>query len=189
VNQTMTTELSFPIKTSAIDSEKDGYDVKHDATEEERGALATRFGLVGLPAFRFTANVKPTRSENGFRLRGRIIADVIQTCVATLDPVTAHIDQPFEILLFDETDDRAAPIDIEEDYETFSDDLIELGEIAAIELALSLDPYPRVPGAKGDKTGPGADTGESPGGRGADQERENPTHRPFEGLAALRRNR
>ena len=117
MNSSTTHEFSFVVQASAIDSEKDGAVFRHEASEAERAALATRFGLVGLPAFRFTAHLKPTRSQSGFRLNGRIIADVVQNCVVTLDPVTGHIDQAFEILLFDEAEDRDAPVETEEEFE------------------------------------------------------------------------
>lgn len=189
MNQAATPEFSFAVRASALDSGEDGAVFQHDANEAERTALATRFGLVGLPAFRFTVSLKPTRSASGFRLSGCIAAEVIQSCVVTLEPVTAHIDQTIEILLFDEAEDRDAPVETEQDFETFTDDLIDLGEIAAVELALSLDPYPRVPGAIGDKTGPGAAAAEAPDGEGPQGAAESSTHRPFAGLAALRRNR
>lgn len=184
-----TPEFSFEVKASTINSENGGATFEHEADEAERDALAARFGLVGLPAFRFTATLKPTRTGNGFRLKGVIVADVVQRCVVTLEPVAASLEETFEILLFDEADCGLRAGDIEDDYETFAGDIIDLGEIASVELALRLDPYPRVPSAIGDKSGPGGEYAESHDHNVVDKDTENPTYRPFAGLAALRRNR
>jgi uncharacterized metal-binding protein YceD (DUF177 family) len=182
-------EFSRVVKVSLIEADSAGMTVQHEADEGEREALTRRFDLMGLPAFGFTAELKHTRTGNGFRLTGHIAADVIQCCVVTLEPVTEHFDEDFEILLFDEGDQPDEAANIEEEYETFSNDLIDLGEIAAVELALSLNPYPRNADAESDMIGPGAVSGESRNGDNPDQDQKNPTYRPFAGLAALRRNR
>lgn len=121
-------EFSFTVKASTINSEDGGATFEHEADEAERTALAARFGLIDLPAFRFSATLKPTRAGKGFRLKGGIAAKVVQSCVVTLEPVTALVEETFEILLFDEADRRDAAEDIKEDYETFADDIVDLGE-------------------------------------------------------------
>ena len=185
MNSDAAPEFSYVVPVSAIDSGKDGAEFRHQADDGERQALAARFGIVEIPAFSFAVLLKPTRSARGYRLNGRIVADVVQNCVVTLEPVTAHIDQPFEILLFDEAGGGEARMDSEEDFETFTGGSIDLGELAAVELALSLDPYPRAPGVSEGPSGPGAGSEHDSGIKDVD----NPTYRPFAGLAALRRNR
>lgn len=189
MNPTQPPEFSYSLSVSAVVSAVDGVSVDHEASDAERQALAARLGQEDISALRFTVHVKPAPTGNGFRLRGRIVADVVQRCVVTLEPVTGHIDEPVELLLFDEDELRQGSVETEEDYETFSGGLIDLGEIAAVELALSLDPYPRAPGVTGDAAGPGAPSAESPAEYTADQDPENRTYRPFEGLAALQRKR
>lgn len=189
MNSGQSLEFSYSLPVSTVGSGADGVSAEHDASDAEREALTARFGLIELLSFRFMIEIKPTRTGNGFRLKGRIVADVVQHCVVTLDPVNAHIDDPFELLLFDEVEHLQGAVETEEDYETFAGDMIDLGELAAVELALSLDPYPRCPGATGDPLGPGGSASESPGEDLTGDEPKSPTYRPFEGLAALQRKR
>jgi uncharacterized metal-binding protein YceD (DUF177 family) len=86
------------------------------------------------------------------RATGRIVAALEQSCVATGDPVPAHLDEPFEILF------RTPPVvDHDAEIELSEDDcdvvfhdgtLIDLGTALADTLALALDPYPRSPQAE-----------------------------------------
>ncbi len=102
------------------------------------------------------------------RLEGRLSAKVIQACVVTLDPVMAEIDAGFT-RMFSEAPPMVAPevtLDLEQDGpDPIEKGQIDLGEIVAEELALSLDPYPRGP----DVVFPMARLGNGPkdGGTGA----------------------
>jgi uncharacterized metal-binding protein YceD (DUF177 family) len=98
----------------------------------------------------------------GVRLSGKLTADVVQTCVVTLDPVEAHVEAAFERrflqpekLLKEAEDESDVFVDPtgEDPPEPLSHE-IDLGEILIEELALNLDPYPRKPGVafQGDAT-------------------------------------
>ena len=107
--------------------------------------------LQALDAFDVDINLVPTVS--GWRLEGRVVADAVQTCGLTLEPLPVHIDRKFSVQMVEATereDDEDGEIDLELDDD--SPDQIEggsldLGQYAVEQLALSLDPFPRKPGA------------------------------------------
>lgn len=146
-----------------------------DADAGARAALAARFGLVSIDSLRATVRLKPLRGGAELRFSARIQAEIVQTCVATLDPVAEQIDETVEIV-FERVDAaadrREVVVDVERDTEPLSGDTLDIGEIVAEELALSLNPYPRKPGAE-----PDGDAAPGPGPRN-----------PFAALAALKRN-
>jgi uncharacterized metal-binding protein YceD (DUF177 family) len=148
--------------------------IEIEATDAERAALARRCELQAIG--RLIATVRLRRIQGGryIRLAAELDAEVVQTCVVTLDPVPATVRSVFEILY----DPGAAPAGREVvigsgemDVEPLEGDTIDVGEAVAEELSLSLDPYPRAPGA----------AVEAPGG--GDQ-----ANRPFERLARLKRS-
>ena len=125
------------------------------ATAEECVALARRLGLQDVSSF--SADMTLDRIPGGeIMVRGRIVADVVQTCVVTLEPVPEHVDEQFEVRftllpVTEETDLDIGPDD-EEPPEPISGDFLDIGELAAQQLALGLDPWPRLPGATLDGT-------------------------------------
>jgi uncharacterized metal-binding protein YceD (DUF177 family) len=124
-----------------------------EANEGERAALAKRFDLIGLDAF--TADGTVTTLDKGRRavLHGRIAAKVVQRCVVTLDPVPAEVAEDFILEYANDAGMALAVKELELDPDApdlpdpLEGEAIDVGEAAAEHLALSLDPYPRVPGA------------------------------------------
>jgi uncharacterized metal-binding protein YceD (DUF177 family) len=124
-----------------------------EANEGERVALAERFDLISLDAF--TAEGTVTTLDKGRRavLRGRIAARVVQRCVVTLEPVAAEVVEEFSLEYADDAAMALAVKEIELDPDApdlpdpLEGEAIDVGEAAAEHLALSLDPYPRKPGA------------------------------------------
>ena len=122
-----------------------------EAEEAERTALARRFGLVAID--RLAADAALVRNGGDVTATGRIAAAVTQSCVATGEPVEAVVDEAFE-LLFRPTpapDGPEAEVELSEnelDLTFYDGAAIDLGEAVAETLALSLDPYPRTPGAE-----------------------------------------
>lgn len=137
-------EFSYGVAVSSLPA--DGLEVTLEASPDERAALAARFDLIELAAF--TAALRLTRVRGGpvLHLGGRILACVVQRCVVTLEPVTSEIDAPVDIELRPAAS-LGEDVASDEDVEPYEGDLVDLGEIAAQELALSLDPYPRSPAA------------------------------------------
>ena len=107
--------------------------------------------LQSLDLFEVDINLVPTVS--GWRLDGRGMADAVQTCGLTLEPLPVHIDRKFSIQMVEATErepEDDAEIDLELDDDS-ADQIeggsIDLGQYAVEQLALSLDPFPRKPGA------------------------------------------
>jgi uncharacterized metal-binding protein YceD (DUF177 family) len=176
-------EFSCVVRPSAlvVEGAKREFDI--EATPAECVALALRFGFLALDYFRATVRLGPVRGSGDFRLTGHISARVVQSCVVTLDPVTSEIERDFELLLCEEAGDEDRLAGIEDDFELFSGDAIDIGEVAAVELALSVDPYPRAPAVSGEAPGSGGEDGES---GLATKRGEVPGNRPFDALAGLR---
>jgi uncharacterized metal-binding protein YceD (DUF177 family) len=143
-----------------------------EAGEEERRALASRFDLAAVNAL--SARVRVHRVPGGplVRVDGRLTADVLQRCVVTLEPLPTHIEEDFvETFGPDGYRDPEGREEMDAP-EVCDDNGIDLGELAAQLLSLSLDPYPRAPEA-GAPPQPGA-------GDDADDRR-----RPFAALGTM----
>jgi uncharacterized metal-binding protein YceD (DUF177 family) len=111
------------------------------ADEGERASLARRFGLLAIE--RFEADVALTRLREGARLEASIDADVVQECVVTLEPVRSRVTDEFSLLF-----GTVAPAEHEDAVvEPLEGDSVDVGEAAAQQLSLALDPYPRAAGA------------------------------------------
>ena len=120
------------------------------ADEVERGALARRFGIVAIESL--TADIALRRTREGdIGLAARISARVVQECVVTLEPVESEIDEEVTLRLRPVDEDTLAQktvvIPSDEDFEPFAGETLDIGEAVAVELALSLDPFPRSPDA------------------------------------------
>ena len=113
------------------------------ADEAARAALARRFGLQAI--HRLEGDLDVARSGNGADVSGRFVADVVQTCIVSGEPVRAHIEEALT-LRFEPQADSGDDIELEPDaLETLAvdGDSIDLGEALAESLALALDPWPR----------------------------------------------
>jgi uncharacterized metal-binding protein YceD (DUF177 family) len=121
----------------------------HDiaANKAECQALAARFDLVALD--HLAAHIVLIREPGGgVRLDGQIEAAVTQSCVATLAPVPSVIADRFALVFRPGLDDAEADrltFETEEDvtFEPLAGDQIDIGEVAAQQLSLVMDPYPR----------------------------------------------
>lgn len=117
----------------------------------ERAALARRFGLEDLTDFEGKARLTAL-GEGRVRLKVTFSADVIQSCVITLDPVASHISDQFEVTYAPvprNEDDAEVVIDMdaEDPPEALLEGKIDIGEMMAQHLAMQIDPYPRAPDA------------------------------------------
>lgn len=116
-----------------------------EADAEERRALAQRFGLDSIGSITADFRFLPASGGTLVVVEGCLVADVVQRCVVSLEPVPAHIDKKFaetfgppDYTIPDGEENAEIP-------EKFDKDGIDLGELAAQILLLSLDPYPRAP--------------------------------------------
>ena len=166
-----TPEFSRPVRLDEIPAR--GLEIEIEADPAERAALARRFGLQAID--RLAARVRLERVRGGrlVHLAADLEAEVIQTCVVTLDPVPARIAAQFEVLYDPAAGPQPREVVIEGgevEIEPLEGNVIDVGEAVAEELALSLDPYPRAPGVSVE----GAETGGAEG------------NRPFEILARFK---
>jgi uncharacterized metal-binding protein YceD (DUF177 family) len=117
------------------------------AGPEAREALARRFDLIAIE--RLEARLSAVRQGPGAAIEGRFVADVVQRCVVSGEPVPAHVAEAialrFEPLaaVADEVELDADALDVL----PVEDGAIDLGEAVAQSLPLALDPYPRAPDA------------------------------------------
>lgn len=120
------------------------------AGEAERSALAKRFDLMALDRLDADLILKK-RGDGIVSLSGRFSARVAQRCVVSLEPVWNNVDEPIELYFGAAQRRPGAPATDPFDDEAFPEPLIggriDCGEAVAQALALSLDPYPRAPGA------------------------------------------
>lgn len=133
-----------------------------EVSPEERAALAKRFNLLDLPSLNAEGEI--TASDHGRRARveGIVRAHVVQSCVVTLDPVDADIEERFVRTYMNapaEAESGEIVVDMSEDDppDPVVRGQIDVGEAVAEILGLALDPYPRVPGAELPATGPVAE--------------------------------
>lgn len=118
------------------------------AEGEERAALARRFGLVSLGSL--SAEARLAAVDGAYEAQGTLSARLVQTCVATAEPINQTLDEAFRIRFVpeiraegDETELSADDCDLL----THDGQAIDLGEAVAQTLGLSIDPFPRAPDA------------------------------------------
>ena len=156
----------------------------------ERAALARRFGLDSLGALTASVTLTKLGAARRVRLSANFSADVVQSCVVTLEPVPSRIEDAF-VLVYDE--DAGEPAEAEtvvllkgqDSPEPWSGDVIDVGEAVAEHLALALDPYPRATGA--DSSALGSAPGGADAGKEGDDADGEFSESPFKKLAKLRR--
>ncbi|QJE72679.1 DUF177 domain-containing protein [Aerophototrophica crusticola] len=161
-----------------------------DSKPEERAALAKRFDLVAIDSLTATLRLRRVRGEM-VKVTGSLSADVVQTCVVTLDPVPAHVEEEFSALF---APDHLLPKEEEEEEMTFSVEMLEedvpeampggridVGELVAQHLSLALDPYPRKAGISFEEIDEGAEPDSAP------VQAEPAKPNPFAALARLKK--
>jgi uncharacterized metal-binding protein YceD (DUF177 family) len=138
-------EFSRPVALDRIGPR--GLDITVEATASECSALAMRMNL---PAVLSLACVFHLIRESSDRVvaRGVLRGQVICTCVVSLEEFDAHIEEVFQVR-FVPSGEESEDIDPDSDDEIpFEGTLVDLGEAAAEQLGLALDPYPRMPGVE-----------------------------------------
>lgn len=160
------TELSRPVALDRIGAA--GLEQTVEAEPGELGPLARRLMIPAVHRLRCLFRLRRA-GGSVIEAAGRLEAEVVQVCVVSLDEFAHEVREDFTVQFVPagteiEDDDPESPDQI-----PYSGGVIDLGEAAAEQLALALDPYPRKPGAAELGSGPDEETG------------------PFAKLAALRR--
>jgi hypothetical protein len=153
--------FSRPVAIASVG--ESGQRLKLKASEAECAALAEQDGLVALRDLVVEAQLF-RRGREGLLAKGRVSALVTQTCVVTLEPFEARVEEPFELEFAPQAEaeaayeramaeieaahDKAAALAEQRDPpDPIIDGKIDLGVLAAEFLAMGLDPHPRKPGA------------------------------------------
>jgi len=143
-----------------------------------RAAIAAELGLIEIGELGLDGTLEP-EGRRDWRLTARLTARVVQSCVVTLAPVPAAIDEPVRRrFLADWHEPEGAEVELPDDVDT--DPIgagIDLGAVLVEALALALPPYPHAQGAHLDTV----DFTEPGKAAMTDDDA-----RPFAGLAALR---
>lgn len=148
--------FSYPVKVGHISANPVEVHVEADA--EERAGLARLWEVPEVKSLKAVMSIARWKKD-GVRLKGHVTAEIVQSCVVTLEPVEATISEDFEQLYVPEGSRLARLTTGEEGEmvldpegpdlpESFAGDSIDAGEAVAECVALAMDPYPRKPGAE-----------------------------------------
>lgn len=145
-------EFSRFVQVDAIGA--DGAVLALHADAGERAALAQRLGLQSMANLRVDVSLRRT-AVGLVRLNVDFSANVVQSCVVTLEPVVKQVADRFSLLCEGEKDrgkkdDAEGEVFVdpfgEDPIEPLDDGRIDVGELVAQHLSLSIDPYPRSAG-------------------------------------------
>lgn len=129
---------------------EEGLTVILEATPADCTDLAERLLLPAVAAAK--ADLRVLVIPDGLRVEGRLYATLTQICGVTLEPFESVIEAPLAQVYLHalhrtpDCDDVNDP-DAEDPPEPLDPRGIDLGDLAAQNLALALDPFPRLPGA------------------------------------------
>jgi uncharacterized metal-binding protein YceD (DUF177 family) len=161
----MTSELHRPVPLDRIGP--DGLDFEVVANEAECAALARRMLLPSITALSCRFHLR-REGHSVCVAEGHLRARILQTCIVSLEDFEVTPEEHFR-LRFVPAGEESEDVDPESDDEIpYEGRSIDLGEAAAEQLALALDPYPRMPGAA------------------LPESEEEPEPHPFAALARLR---
>jgi hypothetical protein len=117
------------------------------ADEATRAEIAAVAGLRALACLQAAFDVT-RHGRDGLRVVGTVSARIGQTCVVTLEPIEAEVEEPIDLLFAprDETADQDSELPPDAP-EPLIGGTVDLGALAVEFLVLAIDPYPRKPGA------------------------------------------
>lgn len=167
------TSLPFSRLVPVHDIPASGKQITVTADPAEREALAKFLKLPDIRKLEAHFTLKP-RGTGGLSVTGELDAEIVQTCVVTLEDFPSEVKEEIEVRYVEK--DETPPVAPGEEHEAdldapdvLIDGTADLGALAAEHLALGLDPYPRKPGV------------EAP----VESVDEPATHRPFADLDKL----
>lgn len=141
-------EFHRPVTVARLRPEGDSIAI--EAGPAEREAVRARLGLEGLDRLKAELILHPL-GGGLVSARGSLEAEVRQVCVITLEPFSATLTAPVQLVFRRaEPDQEMAELDLDveaEDEVLYAGPDIDLGEAVVETLALALDPWPRKPGA------------------------------------------
>lgn len=137
-------EFSRPVHIDQLARHAQGVTITAEPAERE--ALARRFKLLALD--RLEADYGLTEENGAIVARGRVRAELTQSCVASGLPVPERIDTDFLLRFVRETGDAPEGEELEIDSEDcdiigYDGQVIDMGEAVAETAVLAMTPYPR----------------------------------------------
>jgi len=147
----MTDDLGWTFPVAVAELTEDGADFELAPDERIRTALARHVGVLAVPQLTAHLHVQPD-GRGGAEVAGPLQATVRQTCVVTLEPFDNPINEEISIrfapadTIAPETD-GLVDLEAEDPPDALVDGTLDLAAVVAEFLALSIDPYPRKPGA------------------------------------------
>ena len=129
-----------------------GLEIQRKATAAECAALARALDILQCDSLDVSYRLRRAPAE-GYRLRGKLIAEVDQACVVTLAAVheTVRVEFDVEFRPAEEVaslDGGAVDLEEQTEIEPIDGKWLAVGRVVFEELAAGLDPYPRRPGAE-----------------------------------------
>ena len=128
--------------------------VKYQAQlRHDQGPIEVLMFVEKLRSVDFTVGYEVRPAGAGWRLSGKVTADLVQTCGITLEPLPSQANAEFSVDLVEASEFEPQEDDVEFDVElsdgpdTIEDGGIDLAAYVVEHLALSIDPWPRKPGA------------------------------------------
>lgn len=146
-------EFDAVVKVDKIPANGRVVSIETDA--EQRAALAERLKVSEVTDF--SSKVTATRFRGGIRVQGEVNGTVVQPCVVTGDPVSQTISEPVDRIFLpghDAASEASAGaeifVNLEDDDlpDYFEGNEIDLTDLVLEIFALSIDLYPRKPGAE-----------------------------------------
>ena len=130
-----TYEFSRMVNVADIPSTGQGFAAK--ASLDECAAICTRFDLSAVKCFEISGVIKP-HGKQRYQLEAKLTAEIVQTCVITLDPIETVIEQAFKLALTSENENLQENTEKAEQFDPyeedppllFNEDKIDYGECA-----------------------------------------------------------
>lgn len=149
-------EFSFPVDVTSLPPTGRHYAIEADAAQ--RAQVAVRLGVQEISSLSAAFDLRP-HAGGLVKVTGTARAALTQSCVVTLAPLPAVLAEAVNVTYTtaapakasaakdEETDEELVAFSGEDPPEEALDGLIDLGELAVVQVALGLEPYPRAPGA------------------------------------------
>ena len=143
--------MSAPEFSRMIDvRQAEGRTIELVASEAERAALATRFGVVRID--RLEARVRLDRQAETVSANGTLVADIVQSCAVSAEDLAVDVREEIAFRFVPARDyhdpDEEVELDAGDcDEIEFAGTTFDLGEAVSQSLALAIDPFATGPEA------------------------------------------
>ncbi len=151
MNNNALNEFSRPFNLENV--KKNGSHLKLEATSEECASLASRYSIPKIKAVLADCRLtKRAQKETGdYLLEVALNAQVVQTCVLSLEQVDEKIEERFSIVFKTDEEGDDDALDLQEvEFELDDDDIeyiedyeVDLGGYVSEYLSLFINPYPK----------------------------------------------